>query len=206
MNIDHLVYRMANIEKVFIFLVIPILANLIVVDFLSAKAYLTKEPNHTTNTTIVYAASMTPSPKPTATPTPQAQSAFVPLTFTPTPTVREFFVPFGTGQSTAEDWTSIDGLQVYVDTKYYGDRRTVLFEASLRIPTGNETAYVRLYNVTDKHPVWMSELSTDGGIAKMLVSNPITLDEGKKLYQVQMKTSLKYQAILDQARLHIVVY
>ena len=76
----------------------------------------------------------------------------------------------------------------------------------MRIPTGNEVAYARLFNVTDKHPVWFSEVSLEGGTPQLLISQPVAFDSGRKLYQVQMKTSLKYTAILDQARLHITTY
>ena len=63
---------------------------------------------------------------------------------------------------------------------------------------------MRLYNVTDKHPVWFSDVSLEGGTPALLISKPITLDSGNKTYQVQMKTSLKFQAFLDQSRLHII--
>jgi len=118
---------------------------------------------------------------------------------------KEFFISFGSGSSSSSSWEDVQGLQAYVDKASYPSIKSVVFEASMIIPTGNETAYVRLYNVTDKHPVWNSELSLDGGTGKLLTSPKITLDSGKKLYQVQMKTSLKYPATLNQARLHITV-
>lgn len=120
--------------------------------------------------------------------------------------VKEFFVPFGSGSSSADDWADVYGLQAYIDGSQYGQIKKATFEASVHIPTGNETAYVRLFNVTDKHPVWFSEVSIEGGTPKLLVSKSITLDSGNKLYQIQMKTSLKYPAILDQARVHITTY
>ena len=120
--------------------------------------------------------------------------------------VKEFFIPFGSGSNSTDDWADISGLQVYVDSSQYSQIKSVVFEASIRIPTGNETAYVRLFNATDKHPVSFSEVSLEGGTPQLLVSKPINLDSGKKLYQIQMKTSLKYTAILDQARLHITTY
>lgn len=117
--------------------------------------------------------------------------------------VKEYFVPFGAGSSTTDDWADVQGLSASINTASYGSIKKVVFEASLRIPTGNQTAYARLYNVTDKHPVWFSEVSLDGGTAKLVISSPITLDSGEKTYQVQMKTSLKFPAYLDQARVHI---
>lgn len=128
-----------------------------------------------------------------------------PIPQSPT-TVKEFFIPFGSGSSAAGDWQDIQGIQATFDTANYPELKTVTFEASLRIPTGNEIAYIRLYNVTDKHPIWDSEVLLEGGTPKLLVSKPITLESGSKVYQVQMKTSLKFQAIFDQARLHIITY
>jgi len=116
---------------------------------------------------------------------------------------KEYFVAFGSGTSSSGDWQDVSGLQAYVNKQNYTNIKTVTFEATMYTPTGNQTIYVRLYNATDKHPVWNSELSLDGGTAKLLTSPSITLDSGNKLYQVQMKTSLRYQAVLNQARLHI---
>ena len=120
--------------------------------------------------------------------------------------VKEFFVPFGSGTNSSEDWQDVAGLTAYVDSTNYSNIKNVTLEASVHIPTGNETAYVRIYNATDKHPVWLSEVSLEGGATILLVSKPITLNKGNKAYQVQMKTSLKYPAVLDQARLHIITY
>lgn len=135
--------------------------------------------------------------QPTPLPQPQAVSQSI---------SGEFFIPLGSGTNSTNDWADLAGVQAYVDSTKYGRIKSVVFEASLRIPTGNETAYARLFNVTDKHPVWFSEVSLDGGTPKLLISQPITLDLGNKLYQVQMKTSLKFPAVLDQARIHITSY
>lgn len=155
-----------------------------------------------TNATKSAALSTKPASIP-ATPT----SAIKPVSSTQTqaqPLVKEFFVPFGTGSNSSDDWQDVSGLRATLDTANYGNIKTVVFEATIRIPTGNETAYVRLYNATDKHPVWFSDVSLEGGTPQLLISKPITLDFGNKTYQVQMKTSLKYPAYLDQSRLHII--
>lgn len=119
--------------------------------------------------------------------------------------VKEFFIPFGAGSSSSSDWQDVEALQAYVDSANYGDLKSVVFEASVHVPTGNQTASVRLFNATDKHPVWFSEvLFNGGGSPQFLISKPITLDEGNKLYKVQMKTELQFKAILDQSRIHII--
>lgn len=146
-----------------------------------------------------------PTSTPTSIPTPTPTTKVVSQTQTQTqPSVKEFFVPFGTGSNSSDDWQDVSGLKATLDTANYGNIKTVVFEATIRIPTGNEAAYARLYNATDKHPVWFSDVSLEGGTPQLLISKPITLDSGNKTYQVQMKTSLKYPAFLDQSRLHII--
>lgn len=117
--------------------------------------------------------------------------------------VKEFFVPLGSGSTRAGDWEDITGLASYIDSTKYGKIKTVVFEAAVYIPDGDQGVYVRLYNATDKHPVWFSEVYHEGGSPKLLTSQPITLDSGNKLYQVQMKTTLKHLANLNQARVKI---
>lgn len=117
---------------------------------------------------------------------------------------KEYYVPFGSGSGSSSDWQDVAGLQAYVDSASYPNIKSVVFEASLHIPTGNQTAGVRLYNATDGHPVWNSEVNFNGNtLSVFLGSQPVSLDIGNKLYKVQMKTQLKYPAILDQSRLHI---
>ncbi len=117
---------------------------------------------------------------------------------------KEYYVPFGSGSGSSADWQDVAGLQANVDSNSYGSIKNVVFEASLHIPTGNETASVRLYNATDNHPVWNSEVSFNGNTNSVLLVSPsVNLDSGNKLYKVQMKTQLQYPAILDQSRLHI---
>jgi hypothetical protein len=137
---------------------------------------------------------------PTATPI----STVSPLSQTTTSSVKEYYVPFGSGSGSSSDWQDVPGLSAGVDSSAYGNIKSVVFEASLHIPTGNETAGVRLYNATDNHPVWNSELDFNGNSnSVLLVSSNLTLDSGNKVYKVQIKTQLQYQAILDQSRLHL---
>lgn len=117
---------------------------------------------------------------------------------------KEYYVPFGSGSGSSSDWQDVAGLQAYVDSASYPNIKSVVFEASLHIPTGNQTAGVRLYNATDGHPVWNSEINFNGNTSSVFLnSQAVSLDTGNKLYKVQMKTQLKYPAILDQSRLHI---
>jgi len=125
---------------------------------------------------------------------------------TSTAAAKEYFVPLGTGANTTNDWADVSGASAYIDTAQYPRIKKVVFEATVAVPTGNQVAYVRLFNKTDGHPVWFSEMSMNTTGPTLLTSQSITLDKGSKLYQVQMKTQLQYPANLNQSRIHITTY
>lgn len=152
---------------------------------------------------IAKAPTITPSP----TPTPKVTD-----TPTPTPIVivkeiikeispKEQFIPFGTGTNQTSDWADVPGLQSSIDFGSYQNIKDVRLEVSVNIPTANQTVSVRLFNVTDKHPVWNSEITTTNNT--YAVSSPLIYDRGLKIYQIQMKTQLKFPANLTLARIHI---
>ena len=120
--------------------------------------------------------------------------------------LQEYYVSLGSGTNTTATWTNVPGVQGYIDTTKYGSIQTVTFEASLFVPTGNQIAYVQLYDATNKHPVWFSTMSMSGGDPQLLISNPITLSSGNNLYQVQMMSQLGFLTNLVSARVHIVAY
>ncbi len=121
--------------------------------------------------------------------------------------VKEFFVPLGSGSSSSDDWADVPGVKATVDSTKYGSIQKVLFEGSVHVPNANEIVEVRLYNESDKHTMWGSELFFPSATTQnFLVSKPIALDKGVKTYKVQMKTQLKFPASLDQARIHITIY
>ena len=118
-------------------------------------------------------------------------------------TVKEFYVPLGTGTVGSTDWTDVKGAAAHIDTKLYGKFKKVTFEASISVPSG--TASVRLFNATDKHPVWYSEMTLSNAGPELLTSSGITLDGGNKLYQVQMKSQLGATTNLLQSRVHTII-
>jgi hypothetical protein len=118
---------------------------------------------------------------------------------------KEYFLPLGSGSSSSDDWEDVVGAQAVLDFGSYQNIKEIRFEASVDVPTANQTVSVRLFNKTDQHPVWYSEVYTSGGESSYLVSTPIIWDKGAKTYQVQMKTQLKFQANLTQSRLHIIL-
>lgn len=119
--------------------------------------------------------------------------------------VKIFYLPLGSGSTTSRDWTDLPGLSSYIDPANYGKIKTVIFEASLRIPTANGRIYARLYNRNDGRPVWFSEISAEGAASTLIQSAPITFEAGNKLYQVQAKTTMGFESFVDFARVKFIV-
>ncbi len=116
---------------------------------------------------------------------------------------KEYYIPMGQGTGSAADWTDVPGVQAYIDMNAYKKVKRVIFEVTVAVPTANQTVWVRLTNATDGRRVWGSELSMEGAGPATLQSPPVTLDDGEKLYKVQMKTQLQYPAVIQHARVHI---
>lgn len=121
------------------------------------------------------------------------------------PGVKDYFIPIGSGTNATDDWADVVGAQATADLGGYQNIKEIRFEVSINVPTANQWVSVRLFNTTDKHPVWYSEVIMNGGPSAYLISQPILYDSGQKTYVVQMKTQLKYMANLAQSRIHIIL-
>ena len=186
---------------------ILILANMTYLNFTLWKNIQTTESQTINTTTTVPSPTESPSLSlsPTSKPT-QSPSQQTPVVINQQPQIKEYFVPFGTGTNQTNDWANVPGAQATIDFGAYNGIKQITFEASVVIPTANQQVWVRLYNVSDNHPVWNSEVMMDGGSSAYLISQPIIYDTGSKMYQVQMKTQLAYQANLTQSRIHIILH
>lgn len=120
-------------------------------------------------------------------------------------TAKEFYVPLGSGSTKSSDYEELPSAEAYVDTYNYSKINKVVFEVYLRNPTGNGKVYAKLFNATDKHDVWFSEVVFEGGGTARREA-AITLEPGNKLYRVMLKSSLRYDAYVDTARIKIVTY
>jgi len=121
------------------------------------------------------------------------------------PLAKEIYIPLGNGSTKSQEWVEIPGAEAVLDTANFPKIKSMIFEAFLRIPTGNGRAYAKLYNVTDKHDVWFSEVMVEGGNTQRVESKNIGLDAGRKVYRVMMKTAMGYEAVLESARLKIIL-
>src|SRR3989344_7842339 len=154
---------------------------------------------------------LTPSPTPQSRARPTLPPTAIPVsqssaTSQKAESVREFFIHFGSGSSTAADWTDVPGVKAEIDKSKYANIQRILFEASVHVPNANQIVEVRLYNETDKYVVSNSDFLFPSGTTENFRIAEIQLGQGAKIYKVQMKTQLQYTAILDQARIHITTY
>lgn len=124
-------------------------------------------------------------------------------TSTPAKTLKESYIPLGTGQSAATEWTDIPGVEAYVVPANLGTLTSVYFEVSIRVPTGNGAAYARLLNVTDNVGLFESELSYSGTTGKLLSSGPLPVPTHTTLYRLQLKSSIGATVVADQSRLKL---
>lgn len=117
---------------------------------------------------------------------------------------REIYIPLGNGTTTKSSWDDITGTETLINPTNYGSVREVYFIASLSNPTQNGQVEAQLYNVTDKHMVWGSHMVMKGPASQTLTSGKIVLDNGAKLYRVQIKSTLQFAASLDNAKIRII--
>ena len=117
---------------------------------------------------------------------------------------KEIFIPIGSGSTNSSSYADLSGLEVTIDTAKYSQIESVVFEGSIWVADGNGKMYAQLYNKSDGHPVWFSEISTNSASGVLTTSSKITLDSGSKTYKVQAKTNLtEFAAHVDNARIKI---
>mgnify|MGYP001560227162 CR=1 FL=1 len=117
----------------------------------------------------------------------------------------EYYISLGSGTTKSSVWQDIAGVEAIIDTTNYPSIKSVIFEVFLNIPTANGSVYAKLYNVTDKHDVWFSNVSSEGPVLTKKEAM-ITLAPGIKTYRVMGLSTLKYDANIENARIRILTY
>ncbi len=118
-------------------------------------------------------------------------------------TPREYYIPLGSGSTNNNTFKNLTATETVIDPGNYGTIKEAYFIASLSNPTRNGQVEAQLYNVTDNHPVWGSHIIMNGPASQTITSDKITLDNGSKLYRVQLKSTLSFDVSLDNAKVRI---
>lgn len=117
---------------------------------------------------------------------------------------KEIYVPLGSGSTKNVEWDDLITTDTLIDSSKYGSILEMYLIATLSNPTQNGQIDAQLVNVTDKHPVWFSQLVLNGPKKENLISPKIQLDPGTKLYRMQLKSSLGAEVLLENAKLRII--
>ncbi|OIP57313.1 MAG: hypothetical protein COX79_01025 [Candidatus Levybacteria bacterium CG_4_10_14_0_2_um_filter_36_16] len=190
-------------------IIIILLANVVYLNFFLLKnkgvANTNISPRKSSVDTIIPSPTQIQAQNQTLSPTPIPPTIAIQNTYrtTTSNTIKDYFIPLGSGTNQSSDWVDVPGAQVAIDLGQYQNVKEVHFEASVTMPTSNGSVYVRLFNVTDKHPVWNSDVSGVGNSIYTLTSPAIIYDKSAKVYQVQMKTQMQVAANLTQSRIHV---
>ena len=138
-------------------------------------------------------------------PTPYPQPTPVTVTTTQPSTPQVFYIPIGGGTTEKKEWTEIPGAEVTIDTADYPGKRTVTWEAALKVLSGNGRTYGRLKNMSSKLSITESQISASADPAVQVVSDPFSLAGGKVTYRVEMYTTTGYRATMESGRIKIMV-
>lgn len=135
--------------------------------------------------------------------TPAVQTVTVIITPSATQ-LREYYVALGTGTGEGEDWKDVENSEMKVDLSQFNQVKNVYFEVAASLRNDNVVGNVRLYNYTDKRPVWNSEVTINKLKCQTATSVPISVPLASKTYRLQVKATLNATVYIDQARLRIV--
>lgn len=196
------------IKITFVIIAILILAIVGIASYLIFKSITDKKPVTTVVNKIIRESilvTQTISPSPVSEIPSPTKPVVVNTTNIKSTASKDYYINIGTGVNKSSDWTDVGGAITTADIGQYQNIKDVYFETSINVPSSNGTVSVRLYNTTDKHPVWNSEVTKNGtSDTYLFVSPSVSYDVGPKMYQVQMKSQLNVAANLVQSRLHIV--
>lgn len=188
-------------------IIIGVITNLAILDI---NSWWKQSTQHSTSTPLAPSPTVPASIQPTSPPlvvitppvTPTPRATYL-TKVTDTVKAQELFIPLSGGSTQNDQWEDVSGTDVTIDTASYSSIKQAYFEASLSVPTKNGIVYARLFNVTDKHPVWFSEIGTGNEQSTLIRSAPIQLDKGNKTYRVQMRTTLRYVSLMSSGRIRL---
>lgn len=127
-----------------------------------------------------------------------------PIASQKTTTTRETYIPLGNGSTQKSDWDDLIATETIINPSAYGTFGQAYLTYSLRNPTQNGQVEARLYNATDKYPIYGSNVIMNGPVSQTINTGSFPLPDGNKLYRVQLRSTLSYPVYLDNAKIRIV--
>lgn len=194
-----------RIKTAFILIIIFVLVLIAGTSYLIVQSFTAKKSMQTMVKVIPQSVSITPAASPSSVLTTPSPISILNTNQTNGASVKDYYINIGYGTSQSTDWTDVFGAVTTADIGQYQNIKEVHFEAFINVPTANGSVSIRLFNETDKHPVWNSEVTRDAtSDTYQFISPAIVYDIGPRIYQVQMKTQMNVLVNLVQARIHVV--
>lgn len=131
-----------------------------------------------------------------------AQSSGETTTIVTHGSVKEHIINMGSGSTQKTEWTDILDTTIELNSANYGDIKSVNFEATISIVSGE--VYARLVNKSTGAVISASEVSHNSSSATLKTSGNFWLHSGSNDYVVQLRSSNGETAVLGEARIRIV--
>ncbi len=122
---------------------------------------------------------------------------------TTTTKIREYHIHMGSGASTETTWHSLTSTTQIINSNNYPGSIVAKLYATVLIPNGNMFSDMRLYNETDKYPIFGSTIRFDGGGEQFLSTNRFALPVGEKKYSIQIKNQIQADTKITNSTLLI---
>ena len=116
---------------------------------------------------------------------------------------KEYIIPLGSGSTSKSDWENLISTETVINPAVYGSILEAYLIISLKNPTKNGQVEARLYNVTDNNVVYGSHVVMNGQTEQTITTQKFALPSASKLYRMQLKSTLGYDASLENSRLKI---
>jgi len=156
----------------------------------------------TIETAIIDLRSQIAALKDTASPSP---SSTISTSTTSTTTKSPEYIPVGAGeaQMAGNNWTTIPGYEVTIDSSNYSGYKSAVLEASIRLNQPGGSIQARLYNSTDGSNVSSSDLSVTTTEYSLGTSGSFSLASGSKTYKLQLNSTNGTTSFVQSARIKV---
>lgn len=115
------------------------------------------------------------------------------------------YIPVGAGeaQMSGNNWTTIPGYEVTIDSSNYSGYKSAVLEASIRLNQPGGSIQARLYNLTDGANVSSSDLSVTATDYSIGSSGSFSLASGSKTYKLQLNSTNGTTSFVQSARIKV---
>lgn len=113
------------------------------------------------------------------------------------------YIPLGqaTAKSAQNEWKDTP-VEIDFNKDDYGEIESIRFEATVKIPTNNGQAKVRLYDTVSGYASG-SEILGEGTDGVYVKSGNVLIADGDRTLRMQILTTLDYEAIVENARIRV---